>query len=199
MLTSIAIAPINHVLRSEGWPCGRLQFFAGQTACIQIPPFVNFKILIDAKGETQQIDNSSCANTTLTLSPFILPKILARETAAFELIKISGNQSFAEELINIGKQINLNMIIKHDLSKVIGDIPAHRIANTGEHLMQWQTKNFGRISQALAEYWTEENIVLTKRATSNQFIREVTNLQHTIEKLEQRLDRLTQQNTLTDK
>ncbi len=199
MLTSIAIAPINHVLRSEGWPCERLQSFTGQTACIQIPPLVNFRILINAKGEAQQIDSNFCADTTLTLSPFILPRILAGEAAAFELIKITGDQSFAEELINIGKQINLNMIIEHDLSKVIGDIPAHRIANTGEHLVQWQTENFDRISQALAEYWTEENIFLTKRATSNQFIQEVKNLQHNIEKLEQRLDRLTQQHALTDK
>lgn len=199
MLTSIAIAPINHVLRSEGWPCERLQSFTGQTACIRIPPFVNFKILIDTKGEAQPIDNGFCADTTLTLSPFILPRILAREAAAFELIKITGDQSFAEELINIGKQINLNTIIEHDLSKAIGDIPAHRIANTGEHLMQWQIKNFDRVSQALAEYWTEENIFLIKRATNNQFIQEVANLQHTTEKLEQRFDRLAQQSALADK
>lgn len=197
MLTSIVTAPINHVLRSERWACERLQSFSGQTVCIRIPPLVNFKILIDAKGEVQQVDNSFCADTTLTLSPFILPGILAQESVAFELIKITGNQLFAEELINIGQQINLNMIIEHDLSKVIGDIPAHRIANTGEQLMHYQTENFDRISQAMVEYWTEESIFLTKRTTSNQFIQEVTNLQHTIEKLEQRLDRLTQQNAIT--
>ena len=199
MFRSIVTTSINHVLRSERWPCKRLQSFTGQTACIQIPPLVALKILIDAEGEAQQVDNSFCADTTITLSPFILPRILAREVTAFEQIKIIGNKFFAEELINIGKKINFSMIFEHDLSKVIGDIPAHRVVNTGEHLIQRQTENFDRISQALVEYWTEENIFLTKRTTINQFIQEVSNLQLNIERLEQRLDRLIQQNTLTNK
>lgn len=199
MLRFIVTIPINHVLRSERWPCKRLQSFTGQTACIQIPPLVTFKILIDAEGEAQQVDNDLCADTTITLPPFILPKILARKAIAFEQIKITGNQSLAEELINIGKQIDFSMILEHDLSKIIGDIPAHRAVNTGEHLIHRQIENFDRISQALVEYWTEENIFLTKRTAINQFIQEVSNLQLNIERLEQRLDRLIPKNTLTNK
>lgn len=196
MLASIVATPINHVLRSEGWACKRLQSFSGQTVCIQIPPLVNFKILIDTKGEVQQVDDSVSADTTLTLSPFILASILARESTALELIEISGNRSFADELIHISKQINFNMILEHDLSKAIGDIPAYRIRNATEHLIQWQTENFNRLSQALVEYWTEENVFLTKPAAINQFAREVKSLQLYTEQLEQRLDKLTQQSTL---
>jgi ubiquinone biosynthesis protein UbiJ len=191
--------PINHVLRSEQWPCERLQSFTGQTVCIQIPPLITFKILIDAKGETQQTENHLCADTTLTLSPFILPRILAREATAFKQIRIIGNQSFAEELINIGKQINFSTIFEHDLSKIIGDIAAHRVVNTGKHLIKQPMESLDRISQAWIEYWTEENIFLTKHTTVNQFIQDVKNLQLNIEKLEQRFDRLLQQNTLTNK
>lgn len=197
MLTSVVTTPINHVLRRESWACKRLQYFAGKTVCIRIPPLVNFSLLIDTEGEVQQaISSDMGADTTLTLSPLILPQLLARESSAFEQIKIIGDQSFADELIAIGKQINLSAIIEHDLSKSIGDIPAHRITLAGEHLIQWQVENVHRITQTLAEYWTEENRFLTKPAAVDQFSEEVKNLQLNTEQLEQRLNRLTQRSTL---
>ncbi|MBA3756954.1 MAG: hypothetical protein H0X02_12335 [Nitrosomonas sp.] len=199
MLTSIVTTPINHFLRNERWACKRLQAFTGQTVCIRIPPLVNFKMLINAEGEVQQVDNSICADATLTLPPFILSGMLKRESTAHELIKIIGNKSFADELINIGRQINLSMIFEQDLSKAIGDIPAHRITNAGEHLIQWQAENLDRMSQALVEYWTEENVLLTKTAVINQFTQEVKNLQQNTEQLEQRLNRLIPNETLTSK
>jgi ubiquinone biosynthesis protein UbiJ len=149
---------------------------------------------INAQGEMQPVNNSIGADTTLTLSPFILARILTGESTALQLIKIIVNHSFAEELINIGKQINFSMIFEQDLSKIIGDIPAHRITNTSEHLIRWHTENFDHLSQALVEYWTEENSFLTKSSAINQFIEEVKNLQLNTEQLEQRLNRLSQKN-----
>lgn len=190
--------PINHVLRGENWACKRLQFFTGKTVCIRIPPLVNFSLLIDAEGEVQQANSSEMdADTTLTLSPLVLPRLLARESSAFEHITITGDQSFAEELIAIGKQLNLRAIFEHDLSTAIGDIPAHRITQAGTNLMQWQVENVHRIAQAFAEYWTEEDRFLTKPATADQFSEEVKNLQHDTEQLERRLNRLTQRSILT--
>jgi ubiquinone biosynthesis protein UbiJ len=197
MLKSVVTTPINHVLRGENWACQRLQSFIGKTVCIRIPPLVNFSLLIDAEGEVQQVNsNEMDADTTLTLSPLVLPRLLARESSALEQIEIIGNQSLADELINIGKQLNLSAVFEHDLSTAIGDIPAHRITQAGEHLLHWQVENVHRIAQALAEYWTEENRFLTKPATVDQFNEEIKDLQHSTEQLEQRLKRLTQQSTL---
>ena len=165
--------------------------------CIRIPPLVNFSLLIDAEGEVQQVNSSEMdADTTLTLSPLALPQLLARESSALEQIEIIGDQLLADELINIGKQLNLSAVFEHDLSTAIGDIPAHRITQAGEHLLHWQVENVHRIAQALAEYWTEENRFLTKPATVDQFNEEIKDLQHSTEQLEQRLKRLTQQSTL---
>ena len=151
MLTSIVTTPINHFLRSERWACKRLQSFTGQTVCIRIPPLVNFKMLITAEGEVQQADHSICADATLSLSPLILSGVLNRKSTALDQVEIIGNKPLADELINIGKQINLSMIFEQDLSKAIGDIPAHRLTNTGEHLIQWHTENLDRMSQAWVE------------------------------------------------
>ncbi len=193
MLTSVLTTPINHVLRGESWACKRLQSFAGKTVCIQIPPIVSFKVLIDTKGEIQSADHTVCADTTLALSPFALPGLLSQDIAAFKLITVTGDQAFAETLMDISKYINFSLVFEHDLSNAIGDIPAHRVTHAGEHILQWPVENFNRISQALAEYWTEENELLTKSFTISQFSQELTDLQKSIEQLEQRLDSLLQQ------
>lgn len=198
MLTSVVITSINHVLRSERWACKRLQSFTGKTACIHILPLINCKILINSEGEVQPASNNICADTILTISPFVLPRLLVNDSTALKLIKIIGNKSFADELIDISKHINFSLIFEDDLSSVMGDIPAHRITQAGENIIQWQAENFNRMFQALAEYWTEENLYLTKSTAINKFIQEVKNLQLNTEQLEQRLDRLIQQDTLAN-
>lgn len=194
MLTSVVTTSINHVLRSEQWACERLQTFTGKTIGIRVPPLVNFSMLIDAAGEMQQASNAMCADTTLTFSPLIVSKLLTRETSAFDLIAITGDQALADELIAIGKQIDLRVIFEQDLSKTIGDIPTHRVGQASEHLIRWPVENVERLSQALAEYWTEESGFLTKPAAIEYFAQEVQNLQFDAEQLEQRLNRLTRQN-----
>ena len=198
MLISAVITSINHVLCHERWACKRLQSYTDMTVCIQIPPIINFKILIDAKGEVKQANDDICVDTTVTLSPLILSRLLTQDRTAFKLIKTTGNQSFADDLIDISKHINFGLIIEHNLSKTIGDIPAHRITKAGEHMMHWQIENFNRMSQALVEYWTEEDICLTKSVSINKFIHEVKDLQLNTEQLEQRLNRLIRQGALTN-
>ncbi len=193
MLTTAVITPINHVLRSESWASKRLQSFSGKTICVQISPLINLKMLIDTAGELQKIDESMNVDATLTLSPLILPRLLTRELNAFAQIKTAGNPALVEELINIGKQIDFKGILEHDLSNAIGDIPAHRIAQTSEHLVQWQIKNIDRFAQTLIEYLTEENVFLVKPNAIFRFSREINNIKLHIEQLERRLNKLAKQ------
>ncbi len=198
MLTTAVTTPINHVLRSESWASKRLQYFSGKTICIQISPLINLKMLIDTAGELQKIDGPMNADATLTLSPLILPRLLVRELNAFEQIKTAGNPALVEELINIGKQIDFKGIFEHDLSNAIGDIPAHRVAQTGEHLVQWQIKNIDRFAQTLSEYLTEENVFLVKPEAIYRFSREINNIRLNIEQLEQRLNKLAKHSTFAN-
>ncbi|PSJ16667.1 ubiquinone biosynthesis accessory factor UbiJ [Nitrosomonas supralitoralis] len=198
MLTTIVTTPINYVLRSESWASKRLQSFTGKTVCIQILPLINIKLLIDPAGELQKIDSPERADATLSLSPALLPKLLAHDLSAFAQIETIGNQALTDELLKIGKQINLKDIFEHDLSNAIGDIPAHRVAQTGEHIMLWQIDNIDRFSQTFIEYLTEENVFLIKADASHRFAEEIKSVQLKIEQLERRLNRLEQRLTLAN-
>ena len=190
MLASVVITSINHVLRNEPWAGARLRLHSGRTIGIRIPPMMGFSVEIDDEGRLRPVDSTQSIDAALTLPLLSMPRLVAREPDAFEAIAVSGDQAFAGELIAIAKQIDPGVILAHDLSKTVGDIPAHRIVQAGEQLVQWQSGNAHRLAQTLAEYCTEESGFLTKPAAVERFAQEVQNLQFDIEKLEQRLNRL---------
>lgn len=191
MLTSTVITAINSTLRREGWPCERLQAYIGRIVCIRVPPLMYFRAMINPEGELQRVDGNLPVDATVTAPLNILTELVTQNTAALKQIVISGDESFAEELINIGKQINISLVIEQDLSQLFGDMIAHRIMHGSKYLIQWQAKNFDHISRAVTEYYTEENVLLTKRTAVNQWSQEIANLKNNIEKLERRLDKLT--------
>lgn len=190
MLSTLVITSINHVLRNEQWACKRLQSFSGQTADIQISPLINLKILINSIGEILKMNDSMETDVTIILPSLMHPNLLTREPSFEESIQVIGDQSLANTLIEIGKQLSIGRLVEHDLSKVIGDIPAHRFSRAGQHFFHWHAENFNALSQALAEYLTEEKPILAKHDAINQLILEMQNLQFQVDAIEQRVNNL---------
>lgn len=189
MFTSIAAAPINHVLHRESWAHKRLQRCAGKIVRIRVFPLIDLTFAIQADGQVSNVPNSTTADASISLSLGMLPLLLAKDEDIYNTLKISGDNAIAKELIEIGKHLRWD--ITQDLSKIIGDMPAHRIAQAGEALVQWHNKSINNLSQTLAEYWVEEQPVLAKSLHINNFIKEVNTLHEDTNALEKRLYNLT--------
>lgn len=190
MIESYATLPINHVLRSESWACKWLQSYEGKTVCLCIPPFVNIKLIVLANGEFGISSGSHEADTTLTILPVNVPGLMAHDESAYDEIKITGDTLFAEDLITICKNLKLNL--EQELGKYIGDIPAHRIAKTGEGFLQWQANLFKNLSDSIGEYLAEEKPLVTKNSASRHFSQQIEVLQNDLDQLEIRINRLIQ-------
>ncbi len=188
MLASVAIAPLNHLLRGESWARKRLQPCAGKTARFCIPPFVDFALIVQSNGEVAAAADAAATDATLTLIPGLLPRLLAHDADAYRNIHISGDSAFAEELLHIGK--NLHWDAEQDLSLIMGDILAHRVMQAGDNLLQWHTDTLRNLSQTLAEYWTEEQPLLAKPPYVRKFIDDVSTLRNDAEQLEKRVEKL---------
>ena len=188
MLASVAIAPINHLLRGASWARKRLTPLAGKTARFCIPPFFDLAVTIQASGEVITAADDSPADTTLTVTPGLLPRLLARDADAYREIEISGDEVLAAEILDIAK--NLRWDVEQDLSQVMGDILAHRVVQTGNSLAQWHTETARNLSQALAEYWTEEQPLLAKPTQIGEFIGAVGTLQEDVARLEKQVEKL---------
>jgi ubiquinone biosynthesis accessory factor UbiJ len=191
MLASVAIAPLNHMLRGESWARKRLQPCAGKTARFRVPPFFDLAVAIQPTGEVAAASTAAGNDTILTIMPALLPRLLVRDEAAYREIRISGDSVFGQEILEIGQ--NLHWDVEQDLSDVMGDILAHRVVRAGESMVHWHNETLHNLSQALMEYLTEEQPVLAKPTDMRTFAAEVSGLQDHVSKLELRVEDLINQ------
>ena len=194
MLASVAIAPLNHLLRGESWARRRLQPCAGKTARFHLPPFLNLALTVQTSGEVSTAASDAPDDAVFTLEPRLLPRLIAHDENAYREIQISGDSDFAEEILHIGK--NLHWDIEQDLSRVMGDIVAHRVVQAGDRLVHWHTETLRNLSQTLVEYLTEEQKMLTKPGDMHELMQEVSALREDAAQLEKRLNILEDCSTL---
>jgi len=192
MLSSVALAPFNHILLSENWAKRRLQSHTGKTIKICVSPFLCTALTIQESGELLAVANNSSIDTTATFTLGLLPRLLTHDEGAYSEISISGDDEFAEELIYISR--NLHWDVEQELSKITGDIFAHRIVQTGQDIKCWHSENTENLSAALAEYWLEEQPLLAKSSHVKEFISDVNELSNDMEQLETRVEKISMKN-----
>lgn len=193
MLASVAIAPLNHVLQGESWARRRLQAFAGKTARFRLPPFIDLALTVQAGGEVSAAASNAPCHAIFTLDPPLFLRLLANNTGAYHEISISGDSAFADEILQIGKNLRWN--VEEDLSRVMGDVLAHRMVRTGDNLVQWQKGVLHNLLQTMAEYWTEEQPLLAKPVDMRELARDVNQLSADTKHLEERLNALRRKTT----
>jgi len=187
MLASVSLAPFNHFLPSKSWAGKRLQPYVGKTVRLCISSFFNIVLTVQTSGELSAAMSSATVDTTITLTPGLLLRLLAHDEEAYRKISISGDSVFAEELLCISK--NLHWDVEQDLSRIMGDILAHRVVRISKDLKQWHNKTIRNLSETLVEYWMEEQPLLAKSVRVHEFISEVGALKDDVEQLEKRVEK----------
>ncbi len=188
MLASVALRPFNHILLHESWASKRLQLHARKTVRFSISPFLDINLTVQDNGELLSAISDVTIDTNITIIFDLLPRMLVHDEEAYSKIKISGDKAFAEELLFISK--NLHWDVEEELSRIIGDIFAHRVVQASKDIKQWHNKAILNLSEALAEYWTEEKPLLTKSTHIHEFISEVNKLREDVEQLEKRVEKI---------
>lgn len=77
--------------------------------------------------------------------------------------------------------------VEGDLSKVVGDIAAHRLVRTGKQLANWQRQATRNAALNAVEYFTEERPAIAAHRDIDRFYREVGELAGTLSRIEQRI------------
>ena len=182
-----AARAVNHVLRSAPLAIERLRRHAGRTAEFRVGP-LRFAFTVQTTGEVTAAVPGAARDLTVRLSPFLLPRLAAREEAAFREIEMEGDAELAQEVSFLAR--NLTWDVEEDLSKVVGDIAAHRIVGGARAFGGWGRDAALRAAQGAAEYWTEESPLIASRVKVEGFVRDVGELRDALERLEKRIDRL---------
>lgn len=195
MLMSLATDPINDILDHKIRIREQLKLYSGQTIHVQILPIIEFTLRITAEGRFHSTDSHHRIDATLSIPSWKLPQLLISNNNAPEVIKVSGNQVLGNEIISLIQQANIEYVLANELSKIIGDIPTHRVMQSNHLLHQWHQKNCKRITQSFFEFCTEEKNLFIKSADFNGFTQETSELKNSIDQVESRINQLLQKDS----
>ena len=182
-----AIAFVNHLLGAEPWAREKLAPFAGRRVRVKALPLPDLALAVTAEGLLEPAPALD-PDLTVTLSPADLPRLLQGDDTVLRSIAFSGDAELAAALQYLAK--HLRWEVEEDLSRVVGDVAAHRIASTARDFVAWHKDAGQRFGENVAEYLTEESALLAPPAALERFGRDVADLVDALERLEKRLDRI---------
>jgi ubiquinone biosynthesis protein UbiJ len=185
MLDLVALAALNHLLAAAPWARERLAPFAGRRARLVLPPWrVEFRI--GADGTLESLGDSS-VEVEIGLPAGAPFAALQGREAMMRGAQVSGSAEFAEALGFVLRHLDWDA--EEDLSRLIGDIAAQRLAEAlrstlsarrqalqraGENVMeyllyeqpQWATAREGAAFAAAAERLKRETDALERRVAA---------------------------------
>lgn len=180
-------APINHLLRTNGWALERLAPHAGRVACFDNGP-ISVMVAVTAGGEVTDAAQNAVADVIVRMTPGLMLRILAHDVSAWGEVKVEGDSEFAVVINHVVR--NLRWDIEEDLSRVVGDIAAHRMVAAGRKLDQWGRQSADNLARSFSEYWTEEQPLIASRHDVESFARDVDVLRDDLARLEKRVEGL---------
>lgn len=176
---------LNRLLDSEPWARERLAPFAGETVELRAPwlPAVRFAIV-----EGGRLAPGGEPSLRIALRPGALGALGRGEDHFMREVDIDGNARLAQEVLHLARHLRWDF--EEDLSAIVGDAPAHALAQGLRGFVSWHAQAAQRLAEAVMEYALEEGRLLAPRAQFTAFSGEVARLRDAIERLEKRLERL---------
>jgi ubiquinone biosynthesis protein UbiJ len=185
MLERGAVAGLNHLLAQQPLAAERLRPFAGRGFEIRCPPLPDLRLTILESGLVESTRSDAAAALVVKLKPGALPLLLAHDAGARGQIEIEGPADLAGAVDEVFRSLVWDF--EEDLSKVFGDVVAHRLASGGKAYAAWQREALLRLAENFAEYWVEEQPLLLRPADAERFRREAGELGERLARLERRL------------
>ncbi|MDO9596441.1 MAG: SCP2 sterol-binding domain-containing protein [Azoarcus sp.] len=188
MIASIFLSGTNHLLAQAGWARTRLLPHAGKRARLDLAP-VSIDFSISSDGRLAACSSEDEPDVTLMLPLSESPRMLGGGLEALmSRVRIAGNAEFADALGFVFRHLRWDL--EEDLSRVVGDIAAHRLVGTAVALGEAHQRMVSSVSGNVVEYLTEEQAMLTTHPMTERFTDEISDLRDAVARLEKRVDRI---------
>ncbi|WP_255206086.1 SCP2 domain-containing protein [Janthinobacterium sp. BJB401] len=186
-LMTPVIATINHLLAQEPWARQQLAVHAGKLACIDTGA-VALRLRVDSAGMLEAAPADMPANVTIRVKLSDVPLILQNRERAFSYVKIEGDAEFANAISQLSK--GLRWEAEHDLEKVVGPMLATRLVAGAKDAAAFVRTGQQKLAENVAEYFLDEQPMLIRPATLQEYSAGVTRVRDDVERLAKRLARL---------
>lgn len=184
MLSPVAARVINRLLAADEQSRFALAAHVGLTAAFAVPP-VEIALSVAGDGTVVPADPGTKPDLRIRLTMPSALRVLAGDMAAAEIADVDGDAAFAATVRQLAGRLRWD--IEEDLSRVIGDIAAHRLSNGARSANLWRRDTTVRLARGAAEYVTEEARILPPRAEVESWFDDVDQLRDAVERLEKRL------------
>jgi ubiquinone biosynthesis protein UbiJ len=178
---------VNHLLGQADWAREKLRPHAGKVARFDVPPAA-FALVVTDEGMTAPAPAGAEPAVRIRLEGAAALSFLGDREQAWRKATVEGDTEFAAAISHLAS--NLRWDVEEDLSKVVGDVAAHRMADAGRAAAAWPGHAARSAGANVAEYLTEEAKILVTPLQAEQFLREVDELRDAVERLEKRIERL---------
>ena len=125
----------------------------------------------------------------MTLKPELLVALARGEEHALRAVDVQGNARLAAEVLVLARHLRWD--VEEDLSRVVGDVAAHRLAGAARAFAAWHVDAARRLAGALVDYATDEKrAARAARASSKRFAEPSARLRDALARLDKRIERL---------
>ena len=177
---------LNRLLAAEPWARERLAPFAGETVELRAPPLPALRFTILAGGTVEA--SGAEPGLSMELKPEMLVALARGEEHALRSADVQGNAGLAAEVLFLARHLRWDA--EEGLSRVIGDIAAHRLAGAARSFAAWHLDAGRRLAAAAADYATEEKQLLARRVELDALAESLARLRDAIARLDKRVERL---------
>ncbi len=188
MIPHPAVFALNHLLARESFARERLRPCAGQRVRLRLPPLPDLTLAITAEGLVERASTAASPELVVTLKPATLAQLLAGDERGLRDAMVEGDGELAAVVHFLAKHLRWD--VEEDLSRLVGDPLAHRLAAAGRGLAGWHKDALRRAGENMAEYLQEETGTLARPAEMSAFGRDVADLRDAVERLEKRIGKL---------
>jgi ubiquinone biosynthesis accessory factor UbiJ len=201
MLLEVAVAGLNHLLKQQAsWAPAMLVRFAGAQIAVhfsngattQTPLPTAQRIVIDPNGYVRALNDSDVLDPLPRLSvhiPFksdLLPVLMSQGfNGAMRQVRFEGDAELASALGKLAKELSWDA--EEDLSQVVGDIAAHRLAGITKQLFG-DAKRFSQTAQQqVSKRLTQDQGELISTIEMEQFRADLRQLRDSVDRFEAKL------------
>ncbi|MFN0160067.1 MAG: SCP2 domain-containing protein, partial [Burkholderiales bacterium] len=175
---------INHVLAQSPPARARLAAHAGSVLQVDAAPFA-FKLRIAADGSVARESDAAAADLVVRIAPSALPLFLTDANAARKSVRIEGDAGLAASMDAVLREARWD--IEEDMSRVIGDVAAHRVGQAARALASWATQTAKDLGTSTASFLTDEEPLLARRDEAERLRDDIARTRDDVERLEKRI------------
>ena len=184
---------VNRVLSDYPAARERLRAHQGMVVAVAIGP-VKTVMRVSTGGDFELVGDTgyesaeTVTDVSITMPLSLLPGLAAKKPEALSKVVFSGDSELAATLSDIAR--NVEWDVEADLSRVVGDVVAHRVIGAAQRARAWQNEAGERLSANVAEYLTEERNAFISARELEELTRNSEALRDDIGRLDARLSKL---------